>query len=413
MIILSFFFRLQVHLEAWLVGPLDIEVRRKMYVDMRAACTHSVMATIITFIPIILRRSGASTEQIAYYFAITTLGLLTTKVSVWLMRRWGMKRVALLCWLLGRGSFLLTAFAFNATSLLVIFTFFWVLEAWPSPAYIQTIQTIYPIQQRGRILAAVRVGFVALILVFTPLAGWMLDHWGYRALLPLAGLSGIGSTLTFYSLMRKVPDTVAVPSHPGLSFSQILRNDSRMPFYLSGVFLFGLGAFMASPLYPIIQVDRLNLSYTAIGLLGFVQSLFWFFGYLFGGRILDRIGGFRSLQIVFIINMLVMLPYIWATKGWMLLPSFITAGLVTAGADLTILYTVSYLAGPKYVPDYAALNSTFAGLRGILGPFISSILISIGWEYGAVFVLSASLTLAGAVALAFIKKPQVPVFMEH
>ena len=42
--------------------------------------------------------------------------------------------VALICWLLGRGSFLFTAVAFNSTSLLVIFTFFWLMEAWPSPA---------------------------------------------------------------------------------------------------------------------------------------------------------------------------------------------------------------------------------------------------------------------------------------
>jgi len=394
--------RLQTHLEMWLVGPLDPEVRDNMYVDARAACTHSVMATIITFLPIILRRSGASTQQIAYYFAITALGLLTTNVSVWLMRRWGMKRVALICWLLGRGSFLLTAIAFNATSLLVIFTFFWLLEAWPTPAYVQTIQAIYPIQQRGRILAAVRVGLVALILVFTPLAGWMLDHLGYRALLPLAGLSGIGSTLTFFSLMRKLPDKVTELPHQTMSPLHIFQIDRRMPFYLGGVFLFGLGGLMASPLYPIIQVDQLNLSYTVVGLLGFVQSVFWFLGYLFGGRILDRIGGMRSLQIVFAVNALVILPYIWATQGWMLLPSFIAAGLVTAGADLAILYTVSKLAGPEHVPDYAALNSTISGFRGLLGPLIGSVLISIGWKYGAVFILSAGLTLAGAGSLAFI-----------
>jgi MFS family permease len=340
----------------------------------------------------------------AYYFAITALGLLTTNVSVWLMRRFGGKPVSLICWLLGRGSFLLTAIAFNATSLLVIFTFFWLLEAWPTPAYIQTIQTIYPIQQRGRILAAVRVGFVALILILTPLAGWVLDHWGYRALLPWAGLSGIGSTLLFFSLMRKTPDTMAEPSRPSLSFMHILRTDHRMPFYLSGIFLFGFGALISAPLYAIVQVDRLDLSYTVIGLLGFVQSLFWFLGYLFGGRILDRIGGIRSLQIVFAVNMLVMLPYIWATQGWMLLPSFITAGLVTAGADLAVLYTVSHLAGPEHTPDYAALNSTIAGLRGLLGPFIGSMLVSIGWNYGAVFALSAFLTLAGAVVLYGVAK---------
>jgi len=395
-----------MRLEMWLVGPLDPDVRRNMYVDVRAACTHSLMATIITFIPIILRRSGASTQQVAYYFAITALGLLTTNISVWLMRRWGMKRVALVSWLLGRGSFLLTAIAFNATSLLVIFTFFWLLESWPSPAYVQTIQAIYPIQQRGRILAAVRVGLVALILLFTPLAGWMLDHWGYRALLPLAGISGIGSTLTFFSLMRKLPDAVTDLSPRTMSPARILRTDHRMPFYLGGVFLFGLGALMASPLFPIVQVDQLNLSYTAVGLLGFVQSLFWFLGYLFGGRILDRIGGIRSLQIVFIINALVILPYIWAIQGWMLLPSFIAAGLVTAGADLVILYTVSHLAGPEHVPDYTALNSTVSGFRGLFGPFLGSMLVSIGWHYSAVFALSAGLTLAGVGILAFIKTSQ-------
>jgi MFS family permease len=396
---LSILARWQMHIEMWLVGPLDPEVRRNMVVDVRAACTHSVMATVITFLPIVLRRSGATTEQVAYYFAITTLGLLTTNISVSLMRRWGMKRVALVCWLLGRGSFLLTAIAFNATSLLVIFTFFWLLESWPSPAYVQTIQNIYPIEQRGRILAAVRVGLVALTLAMTPLAGWILDHWGYRALLPLAGFSGLGSSLIFYSLMKHMPDTLAVASARKTSPMQIIRTDARMPFYLAGVFLFGLGLLMASPLFPIVQVDRLNLSYTVIGLLGFVQSLFWFLGYLFGGRILDRLGGIRSLQIVFAINAIVILPYIWATQAWMLLPSFIAAGVVTAGADVAILYTVSHLAGAEHVPEYAALNSTISGFRGLLGPFLGSVLIASGWDYSAVFVLSAGLTLAGAVML--------------
>ena len=82
----------------WLVGILAVDVSKAMYTDLSAALTMSLLSTIVTFIPIILRRSGASTQQVAYYFAITTLGLLTTNVSLWLMRRFGMKRVALICW---------------------------------------------------------------------------------------------------------------------------------------------------------------------------------------------------------------------------------------------------------------------------------------------------------------------------
>jgi len=76
---------------------------------------------------------------------------------------------------------LFTAWGFNATSLLVIFTIFWVFEAWLPPAYVQLVQAIYPIEQCGHIPAAIGVGFVALLFTFTPLAGWLLDHWGYRA----------------------------------------------------------------------------------------------------------------------------------------------------------------------------------------------------------------------------------------
>ena len=54
----------------------------------------------------------------------------------------------------------------------------------------------------------------------------------------------------------------------------------------------------------------------------------------------------------------------------MLLPLFIAAG-----ADLATLYTVSHQAGPEHVPEYAALNSTISGFRGLLGPLLGSVLV--------------------------------------
>jgi MFS family permease len=400
----SFLSTWQTQIEAWLVGPLDARVRRDMHTDVRAACSHSVMATIINFLPIILRRLGATTDQIAYYYAVTSIGLLTTGFSMWLMRRWGMKPVALFFWLLGRGSFLLTAFALDSTTLLIIFTVFWVVEPWPAPAYVKTMEAIYPSHQRGRIMAFVRVALVALTLILTPLAGLVLDRWGYRALLPLAGFSGLGSSLIFFTLMRKIDDTPETPAQAGSSSWGILQADSRMLLYLSGVLLFGLGALIPAPLFSVVQVDQSNLSYTQVAWLGFAQSVFWFLGYLFGGRLLDHLGGIRFLQIIFAINALVILPYIWATQSWMLLPAFIAAGLVIAGADLAIMVSVIELAGPERVSAYWAITSTISGVRGLLGPFVGSALVKFGWPYWAVFLLSAGLTLAGSGMLGLVKR---------
>ncbi len=390
--------------EYWLVGTLEPTVRRDMYVDIRAACIHSVMATILNFIPIILRRTGASTDQIAYYFAVTSMGLLTTGISMWLMRRFGMKNVALFFWMLGRGSFLLTAFALNSRVLLMIFTVFWVVEPWSSPAYVRTMEAIYPSRQRGRIMAMVRLALVGLTFIVTPLAGWILDHWGYRVLLPLAGFSGIGSSLTVFTLMRRIEDSPVPSSQAELSPWSILRSDLRMPVFLSGVLLFGLGLLISAPLFSIVQVDRLNLSYTQVAWLGLAQSIFWFLGYLFGGRWLDRLGGIRVLQIVFVINALAILPYIWATRGWMLLPAFIAAGLVTAGADLALMYSVIHLAGAERVPSYWVVTSIVSGFRGLLGPFIGSLLIKIGWPLWSIFLLSVVLTVSGSIVLGLVKR---------
>lgn len=188
-----------------------------------------------------------------------------------------------------------------------------------------------------------------------------------------------------------------------------------MIYYLAGILLFGLATLISVPLYPAIQSDRLNLSYTTLGQLGFVQSLFWFIGCLIGGRVLERFGGIRSLQIIFLINAFVMLPYIWAVRGWMLLPSFVAAGLVTAGTDLAILYTVIHLAGPIRVPEYSALNATVYGLRGLLGPFLGSFLVRMGLPYWIIFGLSVMLTFIGAIVIAQVEKfhPSVRVVNEH
>jgi MFS family permease len=169
-----------------------------------------------------------------------------------------------------------------------------------------------------------------------------------------------------------------------------------MQLYMIGTMIFGMGAVIATTMYPIVQVDHLNLSYTVIGLLGLVQSTFWLLGYLFGGRLVDHFGGIRCLQAVYALYIVVILPYAVASQAWMLLPAFAASGLVNAGSDLASLYSLMDLAGPERVPETTALNSTFTGLRGLVGPFIGPLLVHAGWPLWMVLVLCAVLALAGA-----------------
>lgn len=396
--------RVQLATTAKLIGPLPSSIHRTLRIDMLHTSLYGFLAAILPFVSVILRRQGASPMEVAAYFSLSYVGLVSAGIGMWLMRRFGTRRVTVACWLVSRASFLLAALAVNSTGLLALTGIFWLLDGWTGPAYMETIRAVYPDAQRGRILAVARLGMVLVVLFFTPAAGWILDHLGYAVLLPVGGLAGIGAALVFSRVMARAGEALRLPPADRRPAARLLRANPRFALYLCGMLLFGLGGLIPMSLYPVVQVDRLNLSYTEVGLLGVAQSLAWLSGYLVIGRLVDRLGSARSLQLVFVVNALVMLPYIWATQGWMLLPSYIASGLVSAGVDVAVLSTVIQLAEPGRVADYSAMNSTLIGARGLFAPFIGPALLAIGVAPAAVFALGAACTLGAAGVMVAVAR---------
>jgi MFS family permease len=163
--------------------------------------------------------------------------------------------------------------------------------------------------------------------------------------------------------------------------------------------LFGFGSLVGVAFYPIVQVDRLQLSYTELGLLSTVQSLTWLLGFVYWGRVVDRRGGIWVMQVNFAIGTLVPFCYIFATDGWMLLPAFIAQGIISAGLDLGFVNTCIQLSEPDKVVEYAAIQSTVAGIRGMIGPFVGVLLVNMGVGEAWVFALGTLLIGAALVAV--------------
>nr|WP_255603231.1 MFS transporter [Oscillochloris sp. ZM17-4] len=156
------------------------------------------------------------------------------------------------------------------------------------------------------------------------------------------------------------------------------------------------------PLFAIVQVDRLQLSYTTIGYLSLLQSLFWLLGNIFWGRLIDRRGGAWVLRANVAIAVIMPLSYIWAANAWMLVPAFIAQGIISAGIDLGIISTGIELADPEQVAEYSALQATIIGVRGILGPFIGAALVGAGLSNRLVFALGAGLIAVAWVVLGLV-----------
>lgn len=389
---------LGAQVEARLAGALDKDVQRNMHIEVLSSVAYGAFyACVIPFIPVVLRRAGASADLIALYASLQFLGSITTSLSLVLMRRRRTFNVIITCWLLARALFLATAIVQGSVPLIVLGSLYWLLEGFVIPGYTRVVQKLYPDAVRGKVMSTVRMGQVTAVLLVTPLAGWALDHIGYRTLFPVASLVGIASVFIF---MRMRVEEGPLPPRQTKALTElidIVRQDRRFGLYLLSFALMGVGTMLSWPLYPLVQVDRLQLTYAQIGLLGLVESCMWLVSYLIWGRYLDGRGGVAVMRAVCAVSMITPLSYLIAWSGWMLIPASIARGVVMGGFELGRINAGIQLASRERFTEYAVIQSTVVGLRGIFGPQISIALLGLGFSDVMVFSLSA-----GVMAVAWL-----------
>lgn len=391
-------------LERMLVGAFPDDVRFNVRVELLASLSYGLFfAASLSFFPVILRRLGATPFELALYVVFSYVGQVLSPLGLTLLRRVQPLRFAVVAWSIGRGLLIFGAFLFDAPWLLLLSALFWIAEALPSPAYSRIMQEIYPPRYRGRAMSGVRIGVAIVVLVATPIAGWALDQVGHQLLFAIAAVFGVASGIIFLRV-RPIAAAAEPANPPALrTLWPILRRDRRFALYLLVLTVYGFGGVMALPLYPLIQVSRLQLSYTVIGYLSLVQSLFWLLGFFVWGRLLDRFGALWVLRASILMVTFIPLTYIWAGNAWMLLPAFIFQGLVQGGFELGATNGSIELAERGRVLEYAALQTATLGVRGMLAPLLGTLLLGAGISESLVLALAAGLVTLSWIIMGALK----------
>lgn len=386
--------------EVRLVGVLPGQVRGSMHLDLLKTCALSVVTCITLFIPVILARLGASTEVISYFIAASYLGVFANGACLWFMRVWGMRVVSLASWAVGRFALFFGVFVSSAVGIALVATAHSFLENWVELVNPRLFEQLYPVQHRGRILAFVHLVAGGVVVCVTPIAGWILDRSGHQILMVVAGVCGLGAVVFAARLMSRVAEgTMVVDKAVSLLGREVLGDRSFVLFLVSLV-LFGFGSLMPAALYPSVLVGRLGLAYAEIGMLGVLRTGAWLCVFLFGGWLTDRFGGLRCLRVVFLVNALVILPYVWAWNGWMLVPSFVALGVVIAGVDMWVMYTIIELADRSLLPQYTALCMMVIGGRGLVAPLVGLAMLRSGVSQVQLLIICSILTVSAAVILS-------------
>lgn len=245
---------------------------------------------------------------------------------------------------------------------------------------------MYPREQSGRVLG--RLTFWTYITMVPTLlaAGWLLDksHEMYKVLYPLAGLCGlIGSW--YYSLLH-APGLDALPKRrSGFRSSvhgveQIIAQDRGYLWFQVAFFLSGSSFFMSTHVLLLLVRDRFSFGAFQLTLwLTVVPQLLLLTGSPVWGRVLDHIGIVRCRLLISILMTVYLASYwggIVAGLPWLVYVGSVFQGLSNGGGQLTWALASSHFAPrAEDVPLYNGIHFVLNGIRGLVLPWVGSVLL--------------------------------------
>jgi MFS family permease len=378
-------------------------VRRNFRIDVfSAVCGGVFIATVVAFMPIVVRRMGGTTTDVAIVIAAPFVGHLLSPLTTYLLVGLPIVRVVAGAVTVARATFL-AGVLFAATPLMLSLTTiaFFVVSVANIGAYTALMQGIYPDRERAQAMANVRIGAAIAGIAGAAVAGTFIDLIPAQWVFAVAALVGLPGAIAFFWI-RYDGSAKPIQRRPLPEIARDVWADHKYRRLLLSFTVFGIGNLMNVAVYPIMLVDHFKATNSFIGAMTAVSSATMIVAYLVWGRMIDRGSSIRLTLVNTVVTLLVPIGYIAAADVWLLIPVAIVAGIVNAGGEITFFTNIVQIAPRDRISEYATAQSVLMGLRGTAAPFVASLLLGVADPrvvllIGVVFMTGGAAIMAGAV----------------
>jgi len=388
---------------------LPARVRRNFRIDLfSGVCSGIFVTVLIAFMPVVVRRMGGSTTDVAIVVAGPFIGNMLSPIFAFLLAHLPIVRVVAGAASLSRVVFLASVLLAATPFMLALSSVaFWIITVSNIAAYTALMQGIYPDRERAFAMGNVRVGASVAGIAAAALAGSFIDVVPVQWVFAAAALVGLPGAIAFFWIRYDGP--AAPPARrPALVIARDVWADLRYRKLLLAFTIFGTGNLMNFAVFPIMLVDHFDASNAFVGTLAIVQSATLIVAYPVFGRLIDRGSTLRLTMIATLLTLLVPIGYLVAPGTWALLPVAVITGIVVSSGELTGFTNIVHLAPPGRIGEYAAANAFLLGVRGTAAPFVAAALLGMVPPQ-VVLVLGTLLMTTGALVLAqLVRAPTRP-----
>jgi MFS family permease len=356
------------------------------------------LGVIVAFLPVVIRRMGGSTEDVALVVAGPFIGHLFSPVFGYLLARFRPVAITAVTATLARSIFLVgVLLAATPFALAFVSVTMWVISIANLASYATLMQGIYPDSERASAMGKVRIGVSIASIASATLAGLFIDTVPATMVFAIAAIVSLPGALAFGRIRHDPPAIPPVRHRPSHIARDVWR-DHRYRRLLISFTIFGFGNLMNAALYPILLVDHFNAPNSFVGFMTALQAGSAIIAYFVWGRFIDRGSSLRMTVINTALVLLMPLGYLLAPGILFLLPVAVVAGITNAGGDITFFTNIVQLAPRERVGDYAVAQSSLMGIRGTIAPFAASALLTL-FPAQTVMLFAMGLMVLGLVVM--------------
>jgi len=370
-------------------------VGRNLGLDLVASIGVGVsVALVTTLLPTIARRGGLEPIGLAALaaapFIANLLGAFAGRVGPRSRRQLALIRGA------GAASLLVLAVFAAAPAMIAVSVVFWLSLSLSGPYYLRLWGTMYPSRILGRVVGFLGSGRAAAAAVAALAGGFLADRIGGETAVALAGLVGLVCALAYAGL--RSPDAERPPAFSARDSFRALRERPVLTRIALAQGFYGGGLIAALPLYAIVNVDRLDLSLSDVGIIGILTAGATTLMFLVWGAVADRRGPLVAMRLGSALGLAALVAYALAPDVAVLWIAAVAAGAGSASIDVGIASVVSDQTPIASRAAAMAGWNAITGARGIVAAFAMSILL----QLGLVNVTSGLLLCAGISAVGVV-----------
>lgn len=391
---------------------MPARVRANFRIDVFSAiCAGIFVSVLVAFMPVVVRRMGGTTVDVAIVVGAPFIGHLLAPFFTYLLAHLPPVRVVAGTSSIARVIFLVGVLLATTPFLLALTTVvFWVVTIANVAAYTALMRGIYPDDERAHVMGKVRVGASISGIIAAAIAGALIDVVPATIVFAGAALISLPGAFAFFKIRHEGVGGFGT-RRPAVQIARDVWRDGRYRRLMIAFLVFGWGNLMNFAVFPIMLVDHFDAPNAFVGILSATQSATMIFAYVIVGRLIDRGSSLRQTFIGTLLVLLVPIGYLIAPVAWALLPVAIVAGVAQASGELTYHTNVVQMAPRDRIAEYAAAQSLLLGLRGTLAPFAAAALLGV-FEPRVVLLVGLAFMVAGAIVMAGVVREPVPQVRE-